>query len=63
MNGRTLRDDSRHGRQKLMESEENAIIQYVLDLDEQGFLPRMAGVEDMANLFLEKRDGGRVGGR
>ena len=34
MNGRTLKDDSRHGRQKLMESEENAIIQYVLNLDE-----------------------------
>ena len=26
MNGRTLRDDSRHGWQKLTESEENAII-------------------------------------
>ena len=26
INGRTLKDDSRHGRQKLTESEENAII-------------------------------------
>ena len=63
MNGRTLRDDSRHGWQKLTESEENAIVQYVLDLDERGFPPRIAGVEDMANLLLEKRNGGRVGGR
>ena len=45
-----------------MESEENAIIQYVLDLDKRGFPPRIAGVKDMANLFLEKRDGGHVGG-
>ena len=62
MNGRTSRDDSRHGRQKLTESEKNAIIQYVLDLDERGFPPRIAGIEDMANLLLEKRDDGRVGG-
>ena len=45
-----------------MESEENAIIQYVLDLDKQGFPPRIANIKDMANFFLEKRDGGRVGG-
>ena len=63
MNGRILRDDSRHGRQKLTESEEKAIVQYVLDLDERGFPPRIAGVENMANLLLKKRDGGRVEGR
>ena len=33
MNGRASRDDSRNGRQKLTKSEEDAIIQYVLDLD------------------------------
>ena len=62
INGRTSRDNSRHGRQKLTESEENAIIQYVLDLDERGFPPRIAGIENMANLLLKKRDGGHVGG-
>ena len=61
MNGRASRDNSRNGRQKLTKSEEDAIVQYVLDLDERGFPPRIVGVEDMANLFLEKRDGGRVG--
>ena len=60
MNGRASRDDSRNGRQKLTKSEEDAIVQYVLDLDKRGFPPRIAGVEDMANL-LEKHDCGRVG--
>ena len=63
INGQTSRDDSHHGRQKLTESEENAIVQYVLDLDERGFPPRIASIENMANLFLEKRNGKRVGGR
>ena len=63
MNGRISKDDSRHGRQKLTKSEENAIIQYVLDLDERRFPPRIAGIKNMANFFLEKRDGGHVGGR
>ena len=61
MNGRTSKDDSRNGRQKLSESKEDVIVQYVLHLHERGFPPRIAGVEDMANLLLDKRDGGRVG--
>ena len=61
MNGRTSRGDSRNGRQKLTKSEEDAIVEYILDLDERGFPPRIAGVEDMANLLLGRRDGGRVG--
>lgn len=61
MKGRTLRGDIRNGRQKITKSEEDAIVQYVLDLEERGFSPRIAGVEDMANLFFKWRDGGRVG--
>ena len=61
INGRTSKHDSRNGRQKLTKSEEDAIVQSVLDLDERGFPPRIAGVEDMANLLLKSRDGGRVG--
>ena len=44
----------------MTKSEEDAIVRYILDLDERGFPPRIAGVEDMANLLLERRDGGRV---
>ena len=58
MNGQTVKVDSRDERQKLTEFKEDAIVQYVLDLDERGFTPRIDGVEDMANLLLGKRDGG-----
>ena len=61
MNGRTSKPDSRNARRKLTNSEEDAIVQYILDLDERGFPPRIASVEDMTNLLLEKRGGGRVG--
>ena len=33
-----------------------------MDLNERGFPPRIANIKDMANLFLEKRDGGRIKG-
>ena len=61
MNGRTLRDDFRNDWQKLTNSKEDMIIQYILDLDKRGFPPRILGIENMANLLLEKRDGGRIG--
>ena len=63
MNGRPSRSSCAPNSASLTKSEEEAIVQYILDLDERGFPPRIAGVEDMANLFLERRDGGRVGGR
>ena len=41
---------------KLTDSEENAIIQYILDLDSQAFPLRISGVEDMANRLLAERN-------
>ena len=46
---------------KLSDSEEDAIVQYILDLDSRSFPPRLSGVRDMADRLLELRDGGRVG--
>ena len=46
---------------KLTNSEESAIVQYILDLDSRAFPPRLSGVEDMANRLLADRDAGRVG--
>jgi hypothetical protein len=70
---RTTLQDRRHGRlsrrdiiprsRKLKETEEEAIVEYVLELDERGRPARIADVEDMANLLLAERNGGRVGTR
>ena len=54
MNGTTSKSNSRNGRYKFTKSEKDIIIQYILDLHAQGLLPRMAGVEDMANFSLAK---------
>ena len=61
MNGRQSRANCPINSALLRKSEEEAIVQYILDLDERGFPPRIAGVEDMANLLLEARNGGCVG--
>lgn len=61
MNGRVAKQESRHAAHRLTITEEEAVVQYILDLDTRGFAPRHAGVEDMANLLLTRRNGGRVG--
>jgi len=45
---------------KLTDLEENIITRYILDLDSQVFSPRLCGIEDMVNRFLELRGGKRV---
>jgi hypothetical protein len=48
---------------KLDKLEDQTIVQYILDLDSQGFPPRLSSVEDMANRLLAERDARRVGTR
>ena len=48
-------------RRKLAESEENAIVRYIIDLDSRSFPPRISNVRDMADRLLALRDGGHVG--
>ena len=43
------------------ELEESTLVQYILDLDSQGFPPRLSCVEDMANRLRADRDASRVG--
>jgi hypothetical protein len=38
---------------KFLVTEENVIVQRILDLDAQGFLPRLAAVKDMADSLLD----------
>ena len=47
--GQPARRDTTPNSKKLTQSEEEALVQYVLELDTRGFPPRLGGVEDMAN--------------
>jgi hypothetical protein len=54
--GRPTRRDSPVNSKKLTKSEEEAIVQYVLEPDARSFPLRLSGVEDMANQLLHVRD-------
>ena len=60
-NGRTARRDLPANSRQLTDSEEKAIVQYILELDTRAFPPRLCGVEDMANQLLRVRDAPPVG--
>ncbi|EDO03136.1 hypothetical protein SS1G_05615 [Sclerotinia sclerotiorum 1980 UF-70] len=45
----------------MTELEEKSLLQYILDMDERGFSPRISDVEDMANYILETRGAKKVG--
>ena len=47
--------------QKLTATEEQTIVQYILDLDSRGFAPRLCEVADMADKLLAVRGGKPVG--
>ena len=59
--GRTARRDTPPNSKKLTQSEEEAVVRYILELDSRSFLPRLRGVEDMANQLLRVRDAPPVG--
>ena len=46
---------------KLTLTEEQTIVQYILDLNARGFLPRKYKVKDIANKLLAKRGGELIG--
>jgi hypothetical protein len=50
--GRTARCNIRPNLTNLIESEEQAIVRYVLELATRAFPPRLRGVEEMANELL-----------
>jgi len=59
--GRPSRDDCIPNGRKLTPYEEEAIVQYILDLDSRGFPPRPRDVQEMADLLLAERDASPVG--
>ena len=59
--GLTARRDAVPNSKKLAQLEEEAIVQYVIELATRSFPPRLRGVEDMANHLLRARDAPPVG--
>ena len=59
--GRPARRDTTPKSRRLTDSEEKAIVQYVLELDARSFPPRLRSVEDMANQLLRVCDAPLVG--
>jgi Tc5 transposase DNA-binding domain len=53
--GRPARRDSRSPNQKLTDTEESTLVQWILSMDERGLLLRADSVRQMANLLLQKR--------
>jgi len=61
--GKPARRDSPVNSKKLTQSEEEAIVRYIVELVARAFPPRLCGVEDMANQLLRVRDAPPVGKR
>jgi hypothetical protein len=59
--GMLARRDTTTKSRRLTDSEEEAIVQYVLELGTRSFPLRLCGVEDMANHLLRVRDAPPVG--
>jgi hypothetical protein len=59
--GSVFIDDRRNAQHKLTRTEEQTIVQYILNLDSRGFAPRLCEVADMADKLLGLRDGEPVG--
>ena len=55
------RRDTPPNSKKLTQSEEEAVVRYILELDSRSFLPRLRGIEDMANQLLRIYDAPLVG--
>ncbi len=56
MNGHTTLHERQPTNYNLTELEEIVLVWHILDIDERGFAPRLAGVEDMVNYILESSE-------
>ena len=59
--GKPSRRDCQPNSLKLTKTEEQVLVEYILDLDSRGFPPRLAAVRDMADSLLAARSAGKVG--
>ena len=61
LRGRPSKRDKMPNSRKMFDLEESCIVRYILELNSQGFPPRLSHVEDMANRLLDQRGASRVG--
>jgi hypothetical protein len=61
MDGTLSRADSTPNSRKLTTSEEQTLVDHILDMDARGFSPRLQDVGDMADLILKERGASPVG--
>ena len=61
MKGRVAKAEKRNSQHILTVSEEDTLVQYIIDLDTRGFPPRIESVRDMANLLQATRQATPVG--
>jgi len=59
--GKPIRRDSLVNSKKLTQTEEEAIIRYILKLAIRSFPPRLYSIEDIANQLLRIRDAPPIG--
>ena len=59
--GKPTRRDTTPKSRRLTNSEEEAIVQYILELVTRSFPPRLYSIEDIANQLLRVRDAPPVG--
>jgi hypothetical protein len=62
-NGIPARRDIMPNSRKISDLEEQALIQFILDLDSRGFSPRLYSVKEIADRLLAHRDAPPVGTR
>src|SRR6266566_826209 len=56
MKGRIPKAEKHNTQHNLTPIEEETLVQYILDLDSQGFLPQLDDVRSMADLFYKTRN-------
>ena len=57
VNGRVARPDTRAKGHKLTCTEEEALIKWIISMDDRGYSPRVCAVRDAAKLLLSERVG------
>ncbi|APA15761.1 hypothetical protein SS1G_09399 [Sclerotinia sclerotiorum 1980 UF-70] len=61
INDRNNQMETRANGHKITELEKKVLLQYIIDVDDRGFAPKLNDVEDMANYILQSRGAKKIG--